>query len=203
MLLYKTSLKEETWLYKNLTEFEISELVDWRDPEGSTVLHLASSSGKSNLLAELLELGLNPEAKDYRGRTSYHLAKNKPTRDAFRLFRGKFPEKWNYNRAGIPTPLTEEVRKQQEEAAKERRRRKRAKQKANRKKKNLDNTTVETEESKKMKTTGIPCAGCSEDMGKLPENEWLFKLEFIYCSVDCITKHKRQLMADAAAKRLR
>jgi hypothetical protein len=51
-------------------------------------LHVASMLGRSEIVMSLLRSGSDPGAIDARGRTSYTLAKDKQTRDAFRKYRG-------------------------------------------------------------------------------------------------------------------
>lgn len=53
----------------------------------TTPLHAASERGMSDLVAQLLSLGASPMLSDIRGRTSYFVAKDKETRDAFRRYR--------------------------------------------------------------------------------------------------------------------
>lgn len=53
----------------------------------TTPLHAAAERGMSDLVAQLLSLGASPMLSDIRGRTSYFVAKDKETRDAFRRYR--------------------------------------------------------------------------------------------------------------------
>ncbi len=53
----------------------------------TTPLHAAAERGMSDLVTQLLTLGASPMLSDIRGRTSYVVAKDKETRDAFRRYR--------------------------------------------------------------------------------------------------------------------
>ena len=53
----------------------------------TTPLHAAAERGMSDLVTQLLTLGASPMPSDIRGRTSYFVAKDKETRDAFRRYR--------------------------------------------------------------------------------------------------------------------
>jgi ankyrin repeat and zinc finger domain-containing protein 1 len=92
----------------------------------ATLLHFASSSSIPSMVSVLLSLGANPEATNAAGKTPFEVAGDRQTRDRFRLARHTLGEsKWNWERACVPKPLTEqavEERGQQEQAdlAKER-----------------------------------------------------------------------------------
>lgn len=70
-------------------------------------LHVAAAGGHVAVLGLLLERGANPLAEDVRGRVPYLLASNKDTRDAFRRARAGHPERWDWDAARVPEPLTE------------------------------------------------------------------------------------------------
>lgn len=70
-------------------------------------LHVAAEGGHVSLIATLLERGASPLAEDVRGRMPYLLAANKETRDVFRRARAAQPERWDWDAARVPEPLTE------------------------------------------------------------------------------------------------
>lgn len=74
-----------------------------------TPLHVAAAGGHVAVLNLLLQRGANPLAEDVRGRVPYLLASNKDTRDAFRRARAGLPERWDWDAARVPEPLTEVV----------------------------------------------------------------------------------------------
>src|SRR5262249_2330637 len=88
------------------------------DPEGSTLLHLASLRGDLALLRLLLELGWDPSVKSKTGKVPYTLASYKEVRNEFRTFMGQFPSKYDYKTAQIPPPLSEEAEAEKAERKK-------------------------------------------------------------------------------------
>lgn len=79
----------------------------------STPLHEAAKSNDINRIMELLEEGLDPCIKDERGRTPYMLATEKEVRNAFRRFMASNIDKWDWNAAKVPSPLTKEMEEAQ------------------------------------------------------------------------------------------
>ena len=64
---------------------------------------------------KLLELGCDPSLSDALGKVPYMVAADKDTRDCFRRFMGAFPERYDYAKASIPSPLTDELEKKKQE----------------------------------------------------------------------------------------
>lgn len=79
----------------------------------STPLHEAAKSGDCERVGKLLEEGMDPCAKDERGRTPYMLANDKEVRNTFRRFMASNLEKWNWHDAKVPSPLTKEMEESQ------------------------------------------------------------------------------------------
>ena len=73
-----------------------------------TPLHLASSINSSAVvLALLTRAGGDPTETNVDGKTAFDLAGERGTRDAFRVARSELgEEKWNWNAAHIPAPLS-------------------------------------------------------------------------------------------------
>ena len=73
-----------------------------------TPLHLASSINSSAVvLALLTRAGGDPSEINVDGKTPFDLAGERGTRDAFRIARSELgEEKWNWNAAHIPAPLS-------------------------------------------------------------------------------------------------
>lgn len=89
-------------------------------------LHEAAKSGNVDKVMELLEEGLDPCVLDERGRAPYTVAVNKEVRNVFRRFMEMNFEKWDWEVAKVPSPLTKEM----EESQKAKQAKKDAKRKA-------------------------------------------------------------------------
>lgn len=68
-----------------------------------------------------MELGCDPSLCDASGRVPYMVASDKETRATFRRFMGANPNRFDYVKAAIPSPLTEEIEKQKAEKLAEKR----------------------------------------------------------------------------------
>lgn len=82
-----------------------------------TPLHLASSINNSAVvLALLTRAGGDPSGINVDGKTAFDLAGERATRDAFRVARSELgEEKWNWNAAHIPAPLSKAEADQRDE----------------------------------------------------------------------------------------
>ncbi|KAL8153255.1 hypothetical protein V2J09_011015, partial [Rumex salicifolius] len=78
-----------------------------------TPLHKAAKAGDANLVSDLLEKGLDPTAKEERGKTPYMLATDKEVRNTFRRFMAANLDKWDWNAAKVPSALTKEMEESQ------------------------------------------------------------------------------------------
>ncbi|XP_068650280.1 uncharacterized protein [Aristolochia californica] len=78
-----------------------------------TALHDAAKSGNAQRTLELLEQGLDPCVKDARGRTPYTVAADKEVRNNFRRFMALNLDKWDWQSANVPSPLTKEMEEAQ------------------------------------------------------------------------------------------
>ena len=76
---------------------------------GDTVLHIASAKGRPSLIPILLLYGADPTTKNHAGHAPYLVAANKEVRDSFRRFMAAYPEGYDYVRAHVPSPLTEDM----------------------------------------------------------------------------------------------
>lgn len=68
-----------------------------------------------------MELGCDPSLFDASGRVPYMVASDKETRATFRRFMGVYPNRFDYVKAAIPSPLTDEIEKQKAEKLAEKR----------------------------------------------------------------------------------
>ncbi|KAF4796902.1 ankyrin repeat and zinc finger domain containing 1 [Turdus rufiventris] len=79
------------------------------DEHGCTLLHVAARAGKAEAVCLLLEAGADPALRDRQERTPYCVSADRPTRNAFRKFMVDHPDKYDYSRAKVPGPLTQEM----------------------------------------------------------------------------------------------
>ena len=68
-----------------------------------------------------MELGCDPTLNDSSGRVPYMVASDKETRATFRRFMGSYPDRFDYVKAAIPSPLTDDIEKQKAEKLPEKR----------------------------------------------------------------------------------
>ena len=106
-----------------LTETENLKLLNsvWN---GATVLHTAAVQGCSSLISILLLYGADPAIKNDAGHTPYLVSQNKDVRDSFRRFMALYPSAYSYERAHIPSPLTQDMERERSRKEAERRKEK-------------------------------------------------------------------------------
>lgn len=197
-------------------------------PDHQTPLHLASLSTHTNsaaLINTLLIQGrADPCTIDTRGRPPYFLASSDKHREVFRLARGTLGEdhcKWDECAKVGPALSKEDVVGKKAKAA-EKKRRQRARQKE---KKALEKAEAEKdaahkkeEEAKqkkeedakrvrdglKPKTSAASnaCDFCQKIVKGKRRGQMFQRLEYAYCSTDCVRRHQRELMAAAATARM-
>nr|XP_043629235.1 ankyrin repeat and zinc finger domain-containing protein 1-like [Erigeron canadensis] len=121
---------------ENLSSMEnedISEKFSVKNVEHIQVLlplHEAAKDGNAEKVLELLEQGFDPCAIDEKGRTAYRVATEKEVRNTFRRFMALNRDKWDWQAAKVPCPLTKEMEESQKakQAKKDSRRKERAKE---------------------------------------------------------------------------
>ncbi|XP_031223907.1 ankyrin repeat and zinc finger domain-containing protein 1 isoform X3 [Mastomys coucha] len=102
---------------------------------GFTLLHAAAAAGRGLVVRLLLEAGADPTVLDSRARPPYTVAADKSTRNEFRRFMEKNLDAYDYNKARVPGPLTQEMearqatRKKEQKAARRQREQQQRKQK--------------------------------------------------------------------------
>jgi len=187
----------------------------------STPLHFAAESvaidqavAAQCVSALLLKGHADPCVLDVRGRPPYFLAAHDKVREAFRMARGTLGEEYcDWKDAKVGPALTEDAMQAKKEKEAEKRRQKRARQK---KKKAADKAQLEAaekakkdeEEKQKQKlstvgsTTRTGCHWCNSDISRKPRKSLFFLHDFKFCSSDCVKKHKRAQIADAAMARM-
>ncbi|KAG8391697.1 hypothetical protein BUALT_Bualt01G0214200 [Buddleja alternifolia] len=127
----------------------------------STPLHEAAKSGNAEKVLELLEQGLDPCIKDEKAQTPYMLASEKEVRNTFRRFMASNLEKWDWNAAKVPSPLTKEMEESQaaKQAEKDAKRKAKAKELKKLKKAKEKKTQAEAAQSQNASSTSSNLGG--------------------------------------------
>ncbi|NXM70124.1 ANKZ1 protein, partial [Serilophus lunatus] len=182
------------------------------DERGCSLLHVAARAGKAEAVCLLLEAGADPALRDRQERTPYCVSADRLTRNVFRKFMVDHPDKYDYSRAKVPGPLTQEMeakklekkraqkaqRKQQEQAQREERQRWEQEQEekqrfaalSDREKRAL---AAERRLAAQLQDTGTTlanisrCWHCGESLlGRIP----FHYLDFSFCSTACLQTHR-------------
>jgi len=171
--------------------------------EGATLLHHAACHGQPAIVRFLLDNGFSPLVRDYHGRTPYTCAINsKHTRDEFRRFKGSYPDRWDYDLTGIPVGITDESELLKKQKDKEKRKRQANKKKLEKQKEQQELAAKLKEQEEKeadFLANSPKCFICSKPIST---SDCFRRLDFLYCSPDCMTSHRRTLAAEAALKRV-
>ncbi|XP_009882399.1 PREDICTED: ankyrin repeat and zinc finger domain-containing protein 1 [Charadrius vociferus] len=183
------------------------------DEHGCTLLHVAARAGKAEAVCLLLEAGAAPALRDRQERTPYCVSADKLTRNAFRKFMVDHPDKYDYSRAKVPGPLTQEMeakklekkraqkaqRKQREQAKREEQQRWEQEQGekqrfaalSDREKRALAaerRLAVQLQDTGTTLTNISRCWHCGESLlGRIP----FHYLDFSFCSTACLQTHHR------------
>jgi len=132
---------------------ELTDVLNQRNgQECNTLLHIAAASKRATIVWKLLELGCDPSLSDTLGRVPYILASDKETRSTFRRFMGTNPNRYDYAKAQIPSPLTEDIEKKKLEKLAEKRKQQRQAKKERQalEKARLEQEKLKIEEQKKL-----------------------------------------------------
>ncbi|KAK8737910.1 hypothetical protein OTU49_004297 [Cherax quadricarinatus] len=86
-----------------------------------TMLHVAAENGQKEIVWWLLENGCDPSVADADKIVPFDTASDKDTRNQFRRFMAQYPDKFDYKKAKVPSPLTPEHEAQQAAKLAERR----------------------------------------------------------------------------------
>jgi hypothetical protein len=199
--------------------------------EWMTALHFAALSTTTgvelSVAAEcvhvLLEKGhANPCIVDARNRPPYFLASHDKVRDSFRIARANLGEEYcSWDDAKVGPPLTLEDLDARTKKEAEKRKKKKIRQKEKNAKEKAQTAEAERflqeeqtrkkqeEEAKRIRDglqpkntpAGNVCDFCQTVCKGRRRNQMLKRLEYSYCSSECVQKHKRELMASAALAR--
>ncbi|XP_068263777.1 tRNA endonuclease ANKZF1 isoform X1 [Nyctibius grandis] len=183
------------------------------DERGCTLLHVAARAGRAEAVCLLLEAGADPALRDGQEMTPYCVSADKPTRNAFRKFMVDHPDKYDYGRAKVPGPLTQEMeakklekrraqkaqRKQREQAQREERQRWEQEQGekqrfaalSDREKRALAaerRLAAQLQDASTALANISRCWQCGESLlGRIP----FHYLDFSFCSTACLQTHRR------------
>jgi hypothetical protein len=195
-----------------------------------TVLHFAAEStskvdpvtSAACVSALLIQGHADPTKVDARLRLPYFLASHEKTREAFRKARALLGEEYcDWDEAKVGSPLTEDDINLKKEKEAEKNRRKKAKQKEKKAKEKAQTEEMEKrrkeqdmkerlEEDAKRARDALPsksvraeniCDFCQIECKGRKRLQMFKRLDYNYCSSDCVQKHKRELMAKAAMER--
>ncbi|XP_071529274.1 tRNA endonuclease ANKZF1-like isoform X2 [Panulirus ornatus] len=115
-----------------------------------TMLHVAAENGHKDIVWWLLEHGCDPSIGDSDKFLPYDVASNKDTRNQFRRFMAQNPERFDYKKAKVPSPLTPDQEAQKNAKLNERRKKqKQEKQERQKEKKQQEREAKKEEEEKK------------------------------------------------------
>lgn len=188
--------------------------------ELTTLLHVSSLYGQADVVWLLMEHGADPGVRDGGGKTPYAVAGNKPTRDTFRKFMAVYPDLYDYSTSQIPSPLTAEMEASRKEKQAERNRIKKKQKKLKDKASKEIKEEKKVEEVKKANeqnlsdrekralaaerrilklnpeaTSILSSAGsCDCCKGPLAGMVPFTRLDYKYCSMDCVKRHKASLL---------
>ncbi|XP_077392807.1 tRNA endonuclease ANKZF1 isoform X2 [Festucalex cinctus] len=182
------------------------------DSSGFTLLHVAAAAAQKAVVRLLLDAGADPACSDRKGQTPYNVSPDKDTRNVFRKYMGDNPDKYDYNKARVPGPLTAEIESMKTEKKKAQKALKKQREKTQKEEKRKQE--IELEEKKKFASlsdrekralaaerrlaeqvaaTGANisnvkrCWQCGESLlGKIP----FHYLDFSFCTPRCVQAHR-------------
>ncbi|XP_056107693.1 ankyrin repeat and zinc finger domain-containing protein 1 isoform X2 [Rhinichthys klamathensis goyatoka] len=187
------------------------------DSAGFTLLHVASAAGQKSVINLLMDAGSDPANKDKKGQTPYVVAPEKDTRNTFRKYMAEHPHKYDYTKAQVPGPLTEEIeskkaekkkaqkaaRKQREKEQREEKLQKQQEEEEKRRFTALSDRekralAAERRLAEHVATTGVTlttirrCFQCGESLlGKIPFEY----LDYSFCTPRCVQAHRKANVA--------
>uniref|UniRef100_A0A1A7XFE5 tRNA endonuclease ANKZF1 n=1 Tax=Iconisemion striatum TaxID=60296 RepID=A0A1A7XFE5_9TELE len=183
------------------------------DSSGFTLLHVAAAAAQKAVVRLLLDAGADPACRDNKGQTPFTVTPDKETRNVFRKYMGENPDKYDYSKAQVPGPLTEEIESKKAEKKKAQKAQKKQREKEHKEEKKRQE--LEEEERRRFASltdrekralaaerrlaeqaaaTGVGlsnvkrCWMCGESLlGKIP----FHYLEYSFCSPRCVQAHRK------------
>lgn len=201
-------------------------------PDLRTPLHMASmlstnADAAPGLVTTLLINGhADPTIVDKHGLPPYRTALTDGTREAYRLARGVLGEdSWAWDDdAKVPSALTSDDIKAKKDKAAEKKRRQRTRQKevkaeekakleaAAEKERQEAMERKQQEDAKRIRdglrpklsstTATNVCDFCQQVVKGKRRSQMFQRLEYAYCSTECVKRHQRELVAAAATARI-
>eukprot|EP01084_Bolivina_argentea_P069123 125837_1 len=167
-----------------------------------TPLHVACEHGDTALIEILLDAGADPTLTDIRNRAPYFLITSKRAREAFRRFRAKAEDQWDWEAARVPSGLTDDKLDILREKEREKRRRAKERRKENKMKGRAEAEAEEkekqAEEEERLKKD--QCSSCKKPI--IDDRKPLHLFDKKVCSSKCAQELRRHLQAEAAEKRM-
>ncbi|XP_033863063.3 tRNA endonuclease ANKZF1 [Acipenser ruthenus] len=183
------------------------------DSSGFRLLHVASVAGQRAVIRLLLDAGSDPACRDKKGQSPYSVSTDKDTRNEFRKYMADHPDKYDYNKAQVPGPLTSEIelkkaeKKRAQKALKKHREKEQREERKQKEEEELEKRryaalgerekralAAERRLAQQMAVSGSTlsntrrCWQCGESLlGKIPFEY----LDFSFCTVRCLQEHKR------------
>lgn len=186
------------------------------DQQGNTLLHVVARSGSTELVSMLLEHGADPCVRNFDSYLPYNLSPHKTARNVFRKFRAAHPQMYDYDKAQIPSPLTEADERAIEQRQADKRREKKLKQKQREREKKEATRKAKEEEDERVRfhnmtdrekrlvalerrmqameapqvsasMTTTRCERCGESLfARVPFTYF----DFSFCSTQCLKQHR-------------
>lgn len=206
------------------------DLIDVRAGDDEmTPLHYAAAAKDASAASACVHLLLveghaNPCITDARNRPPYFLASSELVRNSFRKARFEIGEnvwKWDEN-AKVGPALSEDEMQRKKEKAAEKKKRQRLRQKERKAQEKAEEDAAKEAEDQRVKQKkaeeeskrirdGLKPKKSSTKAGQYAcdfcqnmckrKSQMFARLEYYYCSTECVKKHQRELMASAAAAR--
>lgn len=175
--------------------------------EGTTLLHVATKEGYHSIVRALLDNGADPTVRNRKGLAPYMVSSDKEMRNVYRRFMASHPELYDYNKAQIPSPLTEAQEAEKLEKSKEKKKLRKARMKEKKKEEEEKQRFLSLSDREKCATMAerrrvqqfsfessqvrhealSRCFSCAEDLtGKTPFEY----LNFVFCCMACVKKHR-------------
>ncbi|XP_061827492.1 tRNA endonuclease ANKZF1 [Nerophis lumbriciformis] len=183
------------------------------DSSGFTLLHVASAAAQKAVVRLLLDAGADPTCSNVKGQTPYNVSPDKETRNVYRKYMADNPDKYDYNKARIPGPLTAEIesmkmekkkaqkalRKQREKTQKDEKRKQELEEEEKKRFASLSDREKRALAAEKRLAQQVVASGtslsnvkrcwqCGESLqGKTPFQY----LDFSFCTPRCVQAHRK------------